>query len=198
MSLSIGNSSMNYTALGEVWDNYKYPPQKEFSYTGYDHFNECGLNDDGQPRKPIEQPVLRTHTNSAGQIVDTDVAFEGFQAHPSTSKVDTQPTYDHQPYNKDDKYSSVDAYNHMRSNQNHGGCDEYIEHVDHCKTCYDHLRVQMMNMNHEQNGKKRKNNLIFGMTYTNIAEIAVLVIGFAFVLFVMDVMWSTAKKFRRD
>lgn len=192
MSLSIGSSGINYTMLDEVWDNYKYPKQNKFSNTGYDNFNEYDFNE----RVYTDNPNLQGQTvlsNKAPKPISSPnkgTVFEGFQAqpmdHPSTSKTETHDTYNYQPYDKDNIYSPVKEFNqHQPQNQNYNtrrrsSCDEYIEHVENCKSCYDHLRKRMYAENNW--------NFNWNMPPKNMMDIILLIIGGAFILFVLDTL----------
>lgn len=185
--LSIGNSGVSYSALDEIWDNYKYPPQKQFSYTGYDMFKDYEFNDNayttnpnisGQSVLPEKRPKAVEFMNNNNEVV------EGFQSspmdYPSTSKPELQSMYNHKPYDKDDKYMNIsNDYNNNRRS-----CDEYIEHIERCRFCYEHLRKSL----------KLENDGGWNLNTKNLLDIAMIVIGGAFILFVLDVFMSVARK----
>lgn len=193
MSLSLGSTGVNYSMLDEIWDNYKYPKQNDYSCTGYDSFNDYSFNDNvyGEKQSNIQgQAVL---ANKRPKVIENfksqPMSFEGFQAspmdHPSTSKGNVENTYDHRPYDKNDIYSPVNANEHRRLR-----CDEYMDHIRQCHQCYEHIR----------------NNLDLGQnTYTsplqninlnnlNFMNLALIFVGGAFCLLLLDILLTIRKK----
>jgi hypothetical protein len=199
MTLSLGSSGVNYSMLDEIWDNYKYPNQDNYSCTGYDTFNNSesdknintyreNPNIQGQSVLSNKQPRMPEQPRGNSPMV-----VEGFQSnpmdHPSTSNAGLQDTYDNKPYDKNDIYSPVTAEAELRTRSGMR-CEDYVEHVRKCRKCYDHLRKEL------ELGDDTRQSLFGNIDLTNISpmQIAMLIVGGAFCMLLLDILITLKKR----
>jgi len=188
MTLSIGSGGINYSMLDEIWDNYKYPKQDDYSCTGYDTFNNNKDMNTYTENKNIQgQSVL---SNKQPRVQAGNDVIEGFRMgnpmdHPSTSNTGLQNTYNNKPYEKHEKYSHIRNDSPQRVD-----CDVFMDHIRTCRMCYKHIRDELQ-MEHDQ-----RPPLFGNIDLTNITpiQIAMVIIGGAFVSLLFDIIIKLKKR----
>lgn len=201
---------INPQLINEIWSDYKYPRNEgqELSKTGYDVFNDYDFNEQsydhntniqGQASLGNNKPKIfeankndYNMNNYSGNPPNGNV-FEGFQPNPMDHPSITNPnvdTYNNKPYN----YRNGPPRNYFRDyKERDEECIEHIEHILRCRHCYEHLREKLG----LDNNNKQQSNIFSSLrtgNVNNLLDIALLVMGGAFLLFVLDTLVTIRRK----
>lgn len=194
MSLSLGATNLGYSMLDEIWQDYKYPTSNTYSQRGYDGFNDYDFNEKVYTDNPnIQgQSVLSEKRPKLIEYPKRHTIFEGFQTspmdHPSTSKPELENMYNYKPYNKDDNLSYIENKNRRYE------CDEYIEHIENCSHCYEHLR-RRLNLTMSNNLSPNITEY-FANKNINIVDLALLFMGSVLIYLVIDTLLAIRRKYK--
>lgn len=201
--------AFNPQLINEIWSDYKYPKSQgqELSKTGYDIFDDYNFNEksydyneniQGQASLGNNKPRIFQESNKHDYDMNNyngsknGNVFEGFQPNPMDYPSITKPDvdmYDNRPYDyRHGPFNHVHSYNRRPQHSMYEEeCIEHVEHVLRCRHCYEHLR-RKLNLDDD-----KPNDYFNTRKMNNMLDVAIMVMGGVFLLFMVDTIIGRRK-----